>query len=91
MLIGEVEEYLVQVDPSDKKSAWKCLLCGKDYQNRPNCRRHIETQHFDAPSVKCDVCGKCLKNKNSYQNHMVIVHGHNKGARKNNYSQDPLY
>jgi len=88
---GDVEEYLIQVDPSDKKSAWRCLMCGKDYQNKPNCRRHIETQHFDAPSVKCDICGKTLKNQNSYQNHMVIVHGHNKGARKNNYSLDPLF
>ena len=66
-------------------------MCGKDFQNRPNCRRHIETQHFETPSVKCDVCGKTLKNQNSYQNHMVIVHGHNKGARKNNYSHDPLF
>ena len=91
LCLGDIEEFLIQADPNDKKSAWRCLICGKDYQNKPNCRRHIETQHFDAPSVKCDICGKTLKNQNSYQNHMVIVHGHNKGARKNNFSHDPLF
>merc|ERR1711915_49556 len=88
---GDLDEYMSQLDPADKKSAWRCLMCGKDYQNKPNCRRHVDTQHFDAPPVNCDLCGKTLKNQNSFQNHMVIVHGHNKGSRKSNYNQDPLY
>lgn len=78
------------VDPHDKKSAWRCLLCGKDFQNRGNGRRHVETMHFETPSFECGICGNVLKNKNSFQNHMTIIHGHKKGARKGTYNPNLL-
>jgi len=81
---GDISEIIVQVDPYNKKSPWNCLLCGKEFQCKGNGRRHVETMHYETPSLTCTICGNILKNKNSYQNHMTIVHGHNKGVRKQN-------
>ena len=55
--------------------SWRCLVCGKDFPNKGNGKRHVETMHFETPTYSCDICGNVLKNKNSYQNHLNIVHG----------------
>ena len=81
-ILGALDEHLAQIDPSDKRSSWSCLICGKDFLNKGNGRRHIETLHFETPSLECPQCGKILKNKNSFSNHMTLIHGHNKGIRK---------
>jgi len=79
---GALDEHLAQIDPSDKRSSWSCLICGKDFLNKGNGRRHVETLHYETPSLECGQCGKILKNKNSFSNHMTLIHGHNKGTRK---------
>ena len=81
-ILGALDEHLAQIDPSDKRSSWSCLICGKDFLNKGNGRRHIETLHYETPSLECPQCGKILKNKNSFSNHMTLIHGHNKGTRK---------
>ena len=81
-ILGAIDEHLVQIDPSDKKSSWSCMICGKDFLNKHNGRRHIETLHFETPCLECPQCGKILKNKNSFSNHMTLIHGHNKGTRR---------
>ena len=82
--VGHISDIIVKVNPYDKKSSWNCLLCGKEFQCKGNGRRHVETMHYETPALTCLICGSVLKNKNSFQNHMTIVHGHNKGARKQN-------
>jgi len=78
---GSVNELLQQITTEEGRSAWKCLICGKDFLTKGNVGRHIETMHYEAPTLECEVCGKVLKNKNSYQNHMYIVHGHKKRGK----------
>ncbi|XP_023339232.1 protein tramtrack, beta isoform isoform X11 [Eurytemora carolleeae] len=78
---GLYEENLVQVDPNDRKSPWRCLLCIKDFASKSNAMRHIETLHTATPTLQCNVCQRMLKNKNSLSNHMIIIHGQNKGVR----------
>ena len=82
-----IDDSFVQIDPMDKRSAWRCLICRKDFQNRGNVRRHVETMHFETPKFECQICFSVLKNKNSFQNHMTIIHGHKKGIRKGNFDQ----
>jgi len=77
-----LDEHLIQVNPADKKSSVSCTICGKEFTSRGNARRHVETIHFETPSLECPQCGKMLKNKNSFSNHMTLIHGHNKGIRK---------
>ena len=79
--LGLYEENLVQVDPNDRKSPWRCLLCIKDFASKSNTMRHIETLHTATPTLQCNICQRMLKNKNSLSNHMIIIHGQNKGVR----------
>ena len=75
---------LVEAVSKDGKSAWKCLVCGKEFPHKHNGKRHIETMHYEAPSYECEVCGKVLKNINTYQNHISITHGIKKRAGQTN-------
>ena len=81
-IAGSINELLVPITTEEGKAAWKCLLCCKDFLTKGNGGRHIETMHYDAPSLECELCGKVLKNKNSYQNHMYIVHGQKKRGKQ---------
>ena len=71
---------LVEAVTEDGRTAWRCLVCGKDFPHKSNGKRHVETMHYEAPSYECEVCGKVLKNKNTYQNHISITHGIKKRA-----------
>ena len=66
---------IIQIMDDSGKIVWRCIGCGKDFPNKSNSRRHVETIHFEAPAYECEVCGKILKNKNVYQNHLNLSHG----------------
>jgi len=72
---GETQDMLAEAVSEDGKTAWRCLVCGKDFLIKSNGKRHVQTMHFEAPNYECEVCGKVLKNKNSYQNHISVTHG----------------
>jgi len=72
---GDIQDMLAEAVTEDGKTAWRCLVCGKDFLDKSNARRHIRTMHYEAPMFECEICGKVLKNKNSYQNHISITHG----------------
>ena len=82
--LGDISTMLVEAVSKDGKSAWKCLVCGKEFPHKHNGKRHIETMHYEAPSYECEVCGKVLKNINTYQNHISITHGIKKRAGQTN-------
>ena len=86
LFIGDVQGMLVEAVSKDGKTAWRCLVCGKDFPHKHNGKRHIETMHYEAPSYECEVCGKVLKNINTYQNHISITHGIKKRAGNKNLS-----
>jgi len=72
---GNVQDMLVVTETIEGKTAWKCLVCGKNFSHKHHGKRHIETVHCEAPSYECEVCGSILKNKNSYQKHISVTHG----------------
>ena len=74
---GEMQDkdMLAEAVGEDGNPAWRCLVCGKDFQNKGNGKRHVQTMHCEAPSYKCEICGNVLKNKNTYQNHISVTHG----------------
>merc|ERR1711909_74841 len=50
--ISEVVEDLV--------NKFVCTLCGVEFKDKSNCRRHVKSVHmFD--QVKCNICGATLK------------------------------
>jgi len=81
---GSIQDMLVEAVSEDGRTAWRCLVCGKDFPHKHNGKRHVETMHYEAPSYECEVCGKVLKNKNSYQKHISITHGIKKRAANKN-------
>jgi len=98
MFSGLIEESLepLLTDPNDQRRSsapWRCRLCLKDFMSKGNARRHVETMHCETPSLACTICHKVLKNKNSHSNHMIIIHGLNRGSRLKTLRQpsfDPI-
>ena len=78
--LGDADEKCMQVTTEEGMRGWRCLCCGKDFGTKSSCRRHVETLHYETPSLGCELCGKTLKNKNSHQNHMIMVHGQKKSG-----------
>jgi len=76
------ETSIVRLDPADRRSPWRCLLCTKDFASRRNAYRHVETMHTLTPTLQCEVCHKTLKNKNSHTNHMILMHGRHRGPAR---------
>ena len=50
---GEIQDMLAEAVSEDGSTAWRCLVCGKDFQKKSNGKRHVETMHCEAPSYKC--------------------------------------
>ena len=71
----EVEEMIVETEDDCGRIVWKCVYCGRHFNSKGNCRRHVETIHLEAPAWECEICHKVLKNKNVYQNHLNLTHG----------------
>ena len=74
----DADETCLQVTSEEGTKVWRCLYCCKNFGTKSSCRRHVETLHYETPSLGCKVCGKTLKNKNSHQNHMIMFHGQKK-------------
>jgi len=51
-----------------------CQECGKIFNDRSNCRRHIKAVHLTEIPEKCPICGNVLKNKNSLSCHIRMYH-----------------
>jgi len=66
---GGYEENIVQ--SGDK---FACSLCGKEFNHRNTCRRHIRFVHEAASSVTCHLCSRTLKNEQSLKAHLRTSH-----------------
>jgi len=53
---------------TDDSTAWCCLVCGKSWIVKKNCRRHMET-HLVGVTLPCGRCGKSFGSKNSLRQH----------------------
>ena len=56
----------------------KCLICGKQFSNSQNARRHVRRKHERQGSqnqkTKCQICGEEYETHNLYKEHMILYH-----------------
>jgi len=50
---------------------YRCFACGKTFNDRSNCRRHVKSAHFEQEQVSCRNCNKLFKHKQSAQAHFL--------------------
>ena len=51
-----------------------CLICGREFSDKSNIRRHIRLTHRENISVRCDYCNKWFKNSYSLKGHINYAH-----------------
>ena len=65
------DEFIIMTE-----SGIQCTLCGKEFSQKSDTKRHIQTVHSGAQhQVNCHQCGKMMKNKQSLGNHLRTMHG----------------
>ena len=57
----------------------KCLLCGKQFSNVPNARRHVKEIHggqrrSQAQKFECQLCGLEFNRRKIFLEHMTRYH-----------------
>jgi len=80
----EIEIFIIFSDPGELVEQYtdntvfpvmekfRCCVCGKVFNDRSNCRRHVKSFHFEEEQVSCQNCGKFYKNKRSAQAHYQL-------------------
>ena len=43
LILGDIQNMLAEAVSEDGKTAWRCLVCGKDFPLKHNGKRHVET------------------------------------------------
>lgn len=68
-------EYLPEDEQEEKtKYIYKCNLCGKEYNNKSNCHRHLRS-HTQEKSHQCPVCEKHFTHRYELKMHSRIHTG----------------
>ena len=72
--LGKITHYLFFVDPGKSVEVvldntvekFRCVLCGKIFSDKSNCRKHIKVLHFGVkePQDPCPLCSKPILRKN---------------------------
>ena len=56
----------------------KCLICGKQFSNSQNARRHVRKIHEGQGSqnrkIKCQICGAEYETYQFFKDHMTLYH-----------------
>lgn len=79
--VGEFQLHLVshsQEDQSSNKIDIVCELCGKDFTDIAERKKHLESHFEKNGSILCPTCGKCLCSKEMYMRHS-LVHSYQSG------------
>ena len=53
---------------------FKCQLCGKEFANQRNLKRHTQREHEKIEKVKCPSCEKTFTRKDCMATHVKIAH-----------------
>ena len=64
----EVEADAEIQDGTKTKFIYKCNVCGKEYNNKSNCHRHLKS-HTDTKGYKCGYCGKAFTHRYEVRMH----------------------
>jgi len=68
------EEYIQRM--GDGRANCVCTLCGKDFIQKSDAKRHIIAKHSGINQhVSCGICGKTFKNQQTVKSHMRQTHG----------------
>ncbi|XP_021376782.1 zinc finger protein 782-like [Mizuhopecten yessoensis] len=71
----EVEaEAEIQEGTAKTKYIYKCNICGKEYNNKSNCHRHLKSHTMDK-NYKCGYCGKAFTHRYEVRMHCRIHTG----------------
>ncbi|XP_056645777.1 gastrula zinc finger protein XlCGF28.1-like [Diorhabda sublineata] len=84
--VGEFQLHLVshfQDEQSSNKNDGEtsdivCELCGKDFTDAVERKKHLESHFEKNGSILCPTCGKCLCSKEMYMRHS-LVHSYQSG------------
>ena len=68
-VFGDLMEKVLDTTVFPPVEKFQCRACGKQFNDRSNCRRHVKSTHFQEEQVSCSLCGKFYKNKRSAQTH----------------------
>jgi len=66
---GDLMEKNLDTSVFPPQEKFQCRACGKQFNDRSNCRRHVKSAHFEEEQVSCSLCGKFYKNKRSAKTH----------------------
>ena len=61
---------MVGVQKRKSKKSCHCDICGKDFLNHENMKRHIDGVHLNKKDHKCSKCGKGFSQKKDLNRHL---------------------
>ena len=62
------------VSTLENGQVFACDLCGSQFRDRSNARRHVRFVHSAEQSVDCEFCGATLKNIRCLKAHVKSIH-----------------
>jgi DNA-directed RNA polymerase subunit RPC12/RpoP len=68
----EVEAETEVQEGTKSKFVYKCNVCGKEYNSKSNCHRHLKS-HTNDKDYKCGYCGKGFTHKYEVRMHCRIT------------------
>ena len=73
-MFGDEGQNLRQIELPDPKDG-KCVLCGKQFSNMQNARRHVREMHGgEKRSFDCHLCGMVFTRQRNFKEHMTRFH-----------------
>lgn len=74
LLNNDDPDYIPEGDLDDTKFIYKCNVCGKEYNSKSNCHRHLKT-HTHAKVYKCNDCDRTYMHRYELKMHRRIHTG----------------
>lgn len=73
-MFGDEGQNQRQIELPDPKDG-KCVLCGKQFSNMQNARRHVREMHGgEKRSFDCHLCGMVFTRQRNFKEHMTRFH-----------------
>jgi len=73
-MFGDEGQNLRQIELPDPKDG-RCVLCGKQFSNMQNARRHVREMHGgEKRSFDCQLCGMVFTRQRNFKEHMTRFH-----------------